>query len=143
MHCSPHKHKNRTHAFIAARFSCQEPNLGTIKDYHLDGFFLTTIENCLIGLQQYTLICQTQLARLHLFPRFCKVEVHNKLHCCTVIALQYLLTLCQAFLSAPLCRQVSQNHLLEAAVYIFVCGCWRGLLSDNISMQSSATLALI
>lgn len=40
LHLSPHKHKNRIHAFGSARFSCQEPSLGTLRDNHLGGFFL-------------------------------------------------------------------------------------------------------
>lgn len=121
MHCSPHKHKNRTHAFIAARFSCQEPNLGTIKDYHLDGFFLTTIENCLIGLQQYTLICQTQLARLHLFPRFCKVEVHNSYTAVqSLLYSTYLLCVKPSYqhLSADRCPRITYSRL--RCTYLFV-----------------------
>lgn len=43
--------------------------------------------NCLIDLQQYTLVCQNHLARLHLFPRSARSWFHN-----SYAAVQSLLT---------------------------------------------------
>lgn len=115
LHRGLHRHQNRIHSFCSARFSCQGSKLGTVKEaHHLGGFFLyktgqqKTIVNCLIGLQQRSLVCQTHLALLHLFPRSVRSWFHN-----SYTAVQSLLTVLTLLCVKPSYQCVSKDRSPE------------------------------
>lgn len=112
----------------------QEPGLWNIKSCHLGGLLLnkTVVKNS--SDHQQNTVVTFYIALRHLFYGFVRLQFHNSYT--AVQSLPTILTiLCRAYLSVCLWRQepwsLPDSHLLQAVVYIFVCGYQKRRMLDN------------
>lgn len=111
LHCGPHKHKNRIHLQL-----CQICLSKTQSWHHkrlwLKDFFVyksrqkkKKIVNFLFSLQGYTVVCQTHLSLLYLFPGCVKLRFHY-----SDPAVQSLLTVLTVLCVCPFYKCVLEDR---------------------------------